>query len=99
MPWINTAVRAYGKTFDEFAVQGHVLLLFNLNFDVDIYVAPKDHQMQVRGVPTAFLHNDKLVNDQKKLHLETIITDLDYTDDTAVVADSWDNLMSCHALW
>ena len=50
-------------------------------------------------MPTAFLHNAKLGGDQKKLHLETIITDLDYNDDIALVADSWDGLRSCRGLW
>ena len=40
----------------------------------------------------AYLHDAKLVCNRKRLQLETIITDLEYTDDMALVADSWDDL-------
>ena len=35
-----------------------------------------------------YLHDAKLMCNRKKLQLETIITDLEYTDDMALVADS-----------
>ena len=63
-----------------------------------IYTPPDASDARQR-VHTAFLHNAKLGGDQKKLHLETIITDLDYTTNTALVADSWDDLRSCQGLW
>ena len=40
----------------------------------------------------AYLYDTKLVGNRKKLQLETVITDLEYADDMALVADSWDHL-------
>ena len=95
----TAAVRAYGQTSEDFTVtsgvwQGCVLAptLFNLYFDVAIRMALEGHQMQGRGVSMAYLHDAKLVGNRKKLQLETIITDLEYADDTALVADLWDDL-------
>ena len=93
------AVRAYGQTSEEFAVtsgvcQGCVLAptLFNLYFDVVIRMALEDHRLQGSGVRVACLHNANLVGNWRKLHLESIIADLEYVDDMALVADLWDDL-------
>ena len=65
---LKVAVRAYGKTSDEFAVtsgirQGCVLAptLFNLYFDAVIRMALDDHHSQGRGVRVVYLHDAKLV--------------------------------------
>ena len=66
--------------------------LFNLYSGVATRMAMDDHQMQGRGVSMAYLHDSKLVGNRKTLQLETIIADLEYADDMALVADSWDHL-------
>ena len=87
------------QTSEEFTVtsgvqQGCVLAptLFNLYSGVATRMAMDDHQMQGRGVSMAYLHDAKLVGNRKTLQLETIIADLEYADDMALVADSWDHL-------
>ena len=62
------------------------------NFVIAIHMALEDHRLQGRGVRVAYLHNAKLVGNRRKLHLESIITDLEYADDMALVADLWDYL-------
>ena len=93
------AVRAYGKTSEEFPVssgvrQGCVLAptLFNLYFDVAIHMALDDHQLRGRGVRLAYLHGAKLVGSRRKFHLESVISDLEYADDMALVANFWGDL-------
>ena len=46
--------------------------------------------MQGRAVSMAYLHDAKFVGNRKKLQLETIITDLEYADDMALVPNSWE---------
>ena len=96
-----TAIRCYGKTSDEFAItsgvrQGCVLAptLCNLYFDVAIRMALENGQPKGRGVRVAYLHGVKLVGNRRKLQHEAIISDLEYTDDMTLVADSWDDLKS-----
>ena len=48
--------------------------------------------MQNKGVGIAYLHNAKLVGNCRKLQLETLVTDLEYGDDMALLADSWNDL-------
>ena len=43
---------------------------------------------QNKGVRIAFLHNAKLVGNRRNLQLETLVTDLKYADDIALLADS-----------
>ena len=43
---------------------------------------------QNKGVLIAFLHNAKLVGNHRKLQLKTLVTDLKYADDIALLADS-----------
>ena len=61
-------------------------------------MALEDHQMQGIGVGMAYLHDNlvkahcyglhdaKLMGNRKKLQLETIITELEYANDMALVA-------------
>ena len=92
----TAAVRAYGKTSDEFAVtsgvhQGCVLAptLFNLFFDAVIHMAIDDHLEEGRGVRIVFNPDAKLVGDSRKMTLETLVTDLEYADDMVLLSNSW----------
>ena len=94
------AIRCYGKTSDEFAItsgvcQGCVLAptLFNLYFDVAICVALENGQPK-GSVRVAYLHGAKLVGNHRKLQHEALISDLEYADDMALVAKSWDDIKS-----
>ena len=91
----GAAVRAYGRVSESFDVtcgvhQGCVLAptLFNLYFDAVIHMSLDSRQ----GVGIAYLHNAKLVGNCRKLQLETLVTDLEYGDDMALLADSWNDL-------
>ena len=93
----TAAVRAYGMTSEEFPVtcdvrQGCVLVptLFNLYFDVAICLAFSEHEG--KGVRFAYLHNTHLVDNHKILHEESIVSDLEYTDDMALLSDNWEDL-------
>ena len=39
-----------------------------------------------------YLQNAKLIGNRRKLQLETVVTDMEYTDNMALLADSWDDL-------
>ena len=41
-----------------------------------------------------YLHNAKLIGNRRKLQLETLVTDMEYTDNMALLADSWDDLQA-----
>ena len=95
----RAAVRAYGRVSECFDVtsgvrQGCVLAptLFNLYFDAVIHMSLDSHQVQNKGVGIAYLHNAKLVGNRRKLQLETLVTDLEYADDMALLADSCNDL-------
>ena len=92
-------MRAYGRVSEGFDVscgvrQGCVLAptLFNLYFDMVIRMSLDSHHMQNKGVGVAYLHDAKLVGNRRKLQFETLITDLEYADDMALLADSWNDL-------
>ena len=92
-------MRAYGRVSKGFNVscgvrQGCVLAptLFNLYFDVVIRMTLDSHHMQNKGVGVTCLHDAKLVGNRRKLQYETLITDLEYADDMALLADSWNDL-------
>ena len=95
----RAAVRAYGRVSDSIDVtcgvrQGCVTpTLFNyLHFDAVIYTSLDSHRVQNKGVGIAYLHNAKLVGNRRKLQLETLVTDLEYADDMALLAYSWNDL-------
>ena len=95
----RAAVRAYGRVSESFDVtcgvrQGCVLAptLFNLYFDAVVHMSLDSHQVQNKCVGVAYLHNAKLVGNRRKLQLETLVTDLEYADDMALLADSWNDL-------
>ena len=68
--------------------------LFNLDFDMAICMALENGQLKGRGVRVAYLHGAKLVDNRRKLQHEAIISDLEYADAMALVAESWDDLKS-----
>ena len=95
----TAAIRAYGKTSEEFAVkygvrQGCMLAptLFNMFFDAVIRMAIDNHLEEGRGVRVVFHPDAKLIGDRKKMTLETLVSDLEYADDMALMSNSWSDL-------
>ena len=95
----NAAVRAYRKVSDKFPVtsgvrQGCVLAstLFNFYFDIAIHMALDMHRSQGRGIKVAYLHDAVLVGNRRILRFESLVTDLEYADDMALLADNWSDL-------
>lgn len=74
--------------------QGCVLAptLFNLFFDAVIRMAIGGHLEEGRGVRIAFNPDAKLLGDRRKMTLETLVTDLEYADDIALLSNSWGDL-------
>ena len=50
--------------------------LFNLYFDVATHMALDDHWLSGRGVSVAYLHNAKLVGNQRQLLHETVVSSM-----------------------
>ena len=95
----TAAIRAYSKTSDEFAVtsgvrQGCVLApaLFNLYFDIVICLSIDRCYEEGKGVHIVYHPDAKLVGDRRKKTMETLVTDLEYADDMALVSSSWSDL-------
>ena len=95
----TAAICAYGKSSEEFAVtsgvrQGCVLAptLFNMFFDAVIRMVIDNHLEEGRGVRVVFHPDAKLIGDRKKMTLETLISDLEYADDMALMSNSWSDL-------
>ena len=92
-------VQAYSKISNTFPITSGVCqdcvlapTLFNFGFDVAIHMALEEHRLQNRGVRMAYLHDAELVGDRKILKLDTLITDLEYADDMALLADNLSDL-------
>ena len=66
--------------------------LFNLYFDTVIPMSLDSHRVQNKCVEIAYLHDANFVGNRRKLQLETLVTDLEYGDDMALLADSWNDL-------
>ena len=95
----TAAVRANGKTSDMFSVtsdvhHGCVLAptLFNSNFDTAIHMALDVHRQEERVIKVAYLLDADLMGNIRSLKLETLVTDLEYADDMALLADNWADL-------
>ena len=95
------AIRAYRQTSERFPItsdirQGCVLAptLFNFYFDAVIHIALDHHRQASRGIQVAYLLDGELVGNRKALRLETLITDLEYADDMALLANTWSDLTS-----
>ena len=101
MRTLTAAGRLDGKTSKKFPVtcgvrQGCVLAptLFKLYFDVAIHIALDEHQLQGKDIKVAHLHDANLVGNRKILKLETLVTNLEYADDMALLADDLTDLTS-----
>ena len=72
--------------------QGCVLVptLFNLYFDVAIHLALSEHEG--KGVKFVCLHNADLVGNRRILRELSIVSDLEYADDLALLSDNWEDL-------
>ena len=90
----SAAVKTNGKVSDKFPVtngvrQGRVLApaLFNLYFDVTIHMALDEHRSQGMGIKVAYHHDADLVGNRKISGFESLVTDLEYIDDMALLSD------------
>ena len=74
--------------------QGCVLAptLFNFYFNTAIHIAMDVHRQEERGIKVAYLLDADLVGNRQSLKLETLVTDLEYADDMALLADNWVDL-------
>ena len=91
----TAAVRAYGKLSDKFSVtsgvrQGCVLVPthFNFYFDAAIRMALEEHRQQVSGIKVAYLLDADLTGNRRVPKLETLVTDLEYADNMALLANN-----------
>ena len=94
----TTAVRAYRKTSNMFSVtsgvhQGCMLAptIFNFYFDTAIHMALDVHRQDERSIKVAYLLDADLGN-KVSLKLETLVTDLEYAENMATLADNWADL-------
>ena len=53
-----------------------------------------DSNVKVEVEQLAYLHNAHLVEKRKILKLESLVTDLEYADDMALLSDNWDDLIT-----
>ena len=60
--------------------------LFTFYFNVAIYMALEEHCQKGSGVRVAYLLDADLVGNRSIPKLETFVTDLEYTDDMALLA-------------
>ena len=47
------------------------------------------HRLEERGIKVAYLLDTDLVGNRQNLKFETLVTDLEYADDMALLADNW----------
>ena len=66
--------------------------LFKMFFDAVIRMAIDNHLEEGRGVRVVFHPDAKLIGDQKKMTLETLVSDLEYADDMALMSNPWSDL-------
>ena len=66
--------------------------LFNFYFDVAIRMPLEEHRQQGRGIRVAYLHDADLVGNRRIPKLETLVTDLKYADDMALLANNRSDL-------
>ena len=95
----TTAVRVYGKTSDIFSVtsgvrQGCVLAptFFNFYFDTAIHMALDVHRKEEKGIKVAYPLDADLMGNRRNLKHETLVTDLEYANDMALLANNWADL-------
>ena len=66
--------------------------LFNFYFDVAIRMALEEHRQQGSGIRVAYLLDADLVGNRRIPKLETLVTDLEYADDMALLTNNWSDL-------
>ena len=90
------AVKAYGQTSVRFPVTSGVrqdcVLATTLFNNASIHMALDHHRQASRGIQEAYLLDGELVGNRRALRLETLITDLEYADDMALLADTWSDI-------
>ena len=68
---------------------------FNLYFDAVILMElGRTGVEQNKSIAVAYLHNAELVRNRQTVQLETLVTDRQYADDMALLANSWDDLQT-----
>ena len=65
---------------------------FNFYFDVAIHMALEEQRQQGSGIRVAYLLNADLVGNRRIPKLEMLVTDLEYADDMALLANNWSDL-------
>ena len=92
------AVMAYGQTSVRFPVTSGVrqdcVLATTLFSNESIHLAFDHHRQASRGIQEAYLLDGELVGNRRALILETLIADLEYADDMALIADTWSDITS-----
>ena len=73
-------------------IQGCVLVPTLLNLYLDAVISHALGEQQEKGVRIAYLHGARLVGNRRKLQQEMTLSDREYTDDVAIVANSWDDI-------
>ena len=63
-----------------------------LYFDVVIRSAIEEHHQEGRGVHLVYHPEGRLVGERRKMTAQTLVTDLEYVDNMALVASSWSDL-------
>ena len=88
----SAAVKAYRKVSDKFPVTSDVHkrcvlapALFNLYFDIAIHMALDENRSRGMGIKVAYLHYADLVGNRKTLRFKSLVTDLEYADDMALL--------------
>ena len=87
----TAAIHAYGETSKEFAAtsgvcQGSTLLLL---FSTCFSMLSIDHLEEERGGVRIVFHPDaKLIGDRRKMTFETLVSDLEYVADMALMSNN-----------
>ena len=55
-------------------------------------MASDHHKQASRGIQVAYLLDAELVGNRKAFGLESMITELEYADDMALLTDNWSDL-------
>ena len=57
-----------------------------------VHMALEEHRQQGCGIRLAYLLDADLVGNRRVPKLETLVTDLEYADDMALLANNWSDL-------
>ena len=67
-------------------------ILFNFYFDTAIHMTFDVHRQEERGIKVAYLLDAAVVGNRQILKLETLVIDLEYADNMALLVDNWADL-------